>query len=177
MSLQSELETGHHSERHDLTAPGPETDWHLWTPPKKQGVNSSIGVVGCCHLSGLLMQRLAAGPYGSSRIGFISALRARKALCHSLVFRSGLADRFAILSFDRLRLPATSDASPGFTPRPVPEPCNLPPWSAAPRPCAPSCWQAPPRPAYAAFSLTCLRATSLPAHPCAMPAGRPNFRR
>jgi hypothetical protein len=29
MSLQSELETGHHSERHDLTAPSPETDWQL----------------------------------------------------------------------------------------------------------------------------------------------------
>ena len=63
-------------------------------PQRSKGVNSSIGVVGCCHLSGLLMQRLAAGPYGSSRIGSISALRARKALCHSLVFRSGLADRF-----------------------------------------------------------------------------------
>jgi hypothetical protein len=42
-----------------------KSDWH---------------VVGCCHLSGLLCSNLAAGLYGSSRVGSTSHERARSTL-------------------------------------------------------------------------------------------------
>lgn len=92
---------------------------------------------------------IAAGQYGSSRTGSISAKRAWIALRQSLVFRPRLADRCAIPSFDRLR-PRRLWPLSRLKPRLPPELCNPHFSSAAPRPCAPSCWRAPQRRACAA---------------------------
>jgi len=43
-------------------------------PEEATGKFGYVAVVGCCHLSGLLMRRIAAGPYGSSRTGTTSTI-------------------------------------------------------------------------------------------------------
>ena len=78
---------------------------HLWTPPSDaSGFWRAWHVVGCCHLSGLLMQRWGCGPAWefADRIQITRACSTHGE--HSWFFRPRLADCCAMPSFARLRL-------------------------------------------------------------------------